>query len=132
MPTNDPSQAQQSYPPRQEPVQFKEEEYKASYDDLIDQYASPFARNSQHATFTLEDPSKPSAHRRGASIPLGTKPSYSSETSAKQSDDSDVGPVAYPPPLTPKETDTRSFWRKVLQPILRFRARIKSFDAVAT
>lgn len=106
-----PSQFQQSYPPRQQPVQFNEEEYKASYDDLIDQYATPFGRNSQHATFALQDPPPlhSNTHRRGQSI---SKPSYSSETTAKLSDETEDTPRAYPPPLTPKEIDTRSIWQK--------------------
>ncbi|KAK7463843.1 hypothetical protein VKT23_005778 [Stygiomarasmius scandens] len=83
------------------------DEYKASYDDLIDQYAAPYGANVNHQTYALQ--SSPSQHRRGPSYPL--KPPFSS----KQSDSSyDLTAVAYPPASLPKEVDTRSFWQKIL------------------
>jgi len=82
------------------------DEYKASYDDLIDQYAAPYGANVNHQTYALQ--SSPSQHRRGPSYPL--KPPFSS----KQSDSSyDLTAVAYPPASLPKDADTRSFWQKV-------------------
>ncbi|THV07568.1 hypothetical protein K435DRAFT_741900 [Dendrothele bispora CBS 962.96] len=85
------------------------EEYKASYDDLIDQYAAPYGANTNHQTYALQ--SSPSQHRRGPSHPL--KPPFSS----KQSDDDtsyDLTAVAYPPTTPPKDVDTRPFWKKIL------------------
>ncbi|KAF5368486.1 hypothetical protein D9758_002348 [Tetrapyrgos nigripes] len=90
------------------PALYHQDEYKASYDDLIDQYAAPYGSNANHQTYALK--SSPSQHRRAPSHPL--KPGFSS----KQSDDTshDLQAVAYPPTAPPKEIDTRSFWSKYL------------------
>jgi hypothetical protein len=87
----------------------QESEYKASYDDLIDEYATPYTANSRHQTFTLESPAS-DGHRRGPSVPLGSK-----IISSKQSDDTSSEPSshAYPPLHPMKEGDSRSLWQKV-------------------
>jgi hypothetical protein len=89
------------------PALYTQDESKASYDDLIDQYAAPYGANSNHQTYTLQ--SSPSQHRRGPSHPL------KSPFSSKQSDDTshEFQAVAYPPTTPSKELDTRPLWRKV-------------------
>ncbi|PPQ98269.1 hypothetical protein CVT26_013537 [Gymnopilus dilepis] len=85
-----------------------QEDFKASYDDLIDEYAAPYATNTRHQTFAIGSP--PSSHQRSDSIPLTAKGAYTS----KQSDDTHETSYAYPPPVAAKEVDPRSFWQKVL------------------
>ncbi|KAG5639314.1 hypothetical protein H0H81_004516 [Sphagnurus paluster] len=86
------------------------EDYKASSDNLIDEFAQPFTANANHQTFAVETPM--STHRRGPSFPLNK-----SFSSSKQSDDTSHEPlsnVSYPPLTPTKETDTRSLWQKIL------------------
>jgi hypothetical protein len=85
-----------------------EEDFKASYDDLIDEYAAPYETNVRHQTFAITSPAQ--NHHRGNSIPLSNKAAYTS----KQSDDTSETSYAYPPPVPVKELDTRSFWQKIL------------------
>jgi len=86
----------------------QEEEYKASYDNLIDESAKPFAANTNHQTFAVGTPL--SSHRRDRSFPLNK--SFSS----KQSDDTSHEPLSHVsyPPLPVKESDTQSLWQKIL------------------
>lgn len=95
------------YAPRQN--QSQDEDFKASYDDLIDEYSAPYAANSRHQTFAVET-SMNSDLRRGPSYPLAQKAAFS-----KHSDDisQDTSHVAYPPLPPTKEVDTRGFWEKV-------------------
>jgi hypothetical protein len=86
-----------------------QEDFKASYDDLIDEYAAPYEAIVRHQTFAIISPQQQS-HHRGHSIPLSNKAAYAS----KQSDDTHETSYAYPPPVPVKEVDTRSFWQKVL------------------
>lgn len=89
----------------------QEPEYKASYDDLIDEYAAPFATNARHQTYAVETPTSKN-HNRGPSFPL----SKQSISSSKLSDETTQEPsshVSYPPLPPVKEVDTRSFWQKV-------------------
>jgi hypothetical protein len=92
------------------------EEFKPQYDDLIDAYGSPYRKTSQHQTHAVEAPSlSPVDHRRRSSFPLTNK-SYSSEFTAKGSDEPQIEtPRSYPPslPLT-KEVTPRSFWQNLL------------------
>ncbi|CAA7264722.1 unnamed protein product [Cyclocybe aegerita] len=85
-----------------------EEDVKASYDDLIDDYSTPYAANSGHQTFTVGTPGQ--SHRRTASITLSGKGAFSS----KQSDETHETSYNYPPVGASKEVDTRSFWEKIL------------------
>jgi hypothetical protein len=94
--------------------------YKASYDDLIDEYASPYSRNAQHKIFSVDAPVA-SFDRQRPTYPLGTrpsisKPSISSEFSPKESEEGTVvaAPQAYPPTSNVKEVDARGFWDKIL------------------
>lgn len=96
---------QPSYPPRQ-PLD-SEEDLKAPYDDLIDQYAAPYAASNRHQTFAVDAPplSPTKQHRRGVSYKLSEYETKSSE---------DAAPRAYPPPMPTIEKDSRTFWAKIL------------------
>uniref|UniRef100_A0A8H7Y659 Uncharacterized protein n=1 Tax=Psilocybe cubensis TaxID=181762 RepID=A0A8H7Y659_PSICU len=83
-----------------------EEDFKASYDDLIDEYSAPYASNTRHQTFAVGTPTH-HAHYRANSIPLSSK-------GAPQSDDTHDTAYVYPPALPTKEVDTRTLWQKVL------------------
>ncbi|KAG6866805.1 hypothetical protein C0991_008741 [Blastosporella zonata] len=92
------------------------EEYKASYDNLIDEFAKPFTANSNHQTFAVE----PTNHHRGTSFP------FNKSISSKRSDDTSHEPlsnVSYPP-LPMKETETESIWRRFLPESLACRLYI--------
>lgn len=91
------------------------EEFKASYDDLIDEYSKPYATNTHHRTYTIDpDPNTPPNHHRGPSIPLS---SSKSPFSAKQSDDThETAQIVYPPQPLPKQPDAPGFWQKVSWP----------------
>lgn len=82
------------------------EDFKASYDDLIDEYSSPYASNARHQTFAVN--TSPHTHRRGNSIPL-------QKAFSKHSDDTfDTSDIVYPPVMATKEADDRSVWQKLL------------------
>jgi hypothetical protein len=89
-----------------------EDDVKASFDDLVDPYTSPFAPNSRHQTFMVGTPLKqqpPSSHQREPSVPLSTK-AYS----LKQSEDTHETSYNYPPTLPQKEVvETQSTWKRV-------------------
>jgi hypothetical protein len=99
------------YPPQRN--QFHQEEFKGSYDDLIDEYVSPYEANSRHQTFAVGTPAIGTADQhRGPQFPPSKHPSFST----KNSDDTSRDPpsVAYPPLPPIKEVDTRGFWQKIL------------------
>ncbi|KAF9557869.1 hypothetical protein CPC08DRAFT_819656 [Agrocybe pediades] len=85
-----------------------QEDFKASYDDLIDEYSTPYTANSNHKTFALQTSSQ--GHLRRSSIPLSSKGAFTSA----QSDDTHDTSCSYPPVVPTKEVDTRSLWQKIL------------------
>jgi hypothetical protein len=119
------SNFQSSYPVNSNPyypqhIHQPTEDHKSHHDDLIDEYASPYAKTSHHQTFAVEaTPTSPSEHRRRPSFPA-SKISYSSEYTKESGEAPNVPPSrTYPPlPLTKdmpviKEADSRSLWQKV-------------------
>lgn len=105
------------YPPSQH-TNYPSEEYKATYDDLVDENATPYGKNAQHQTFAVESPTLGSSpqHRRIPSMPpLQQKLSYTSEYDGKYTEE-DMRPQA--PRILPvkgeKEVDTRTVWQKIL------------------
>lgn len=87
------------------------DDVKASFDDLVDPYSSPFAPNSRHQTFVVGTPLKqqPPLHQREPSVPLSTK-----ADSLKKSEDTNEIPYNYPPTLSQKEVvETQSLWKQV-------------------
>lgn len=96
---------------KQLPQIFPSDEYKASYDDLIDDYSAPYAPNARHQTFTIGAPN--TSHRRGNSASIQKDSSFS----MKHSDDThDNLPPLYPPtnPVKEKDVDTRTIWQKII------------------
>lgn len=71
-------------------------EVKASYDDLIDEYASPYTASARHGTFNVE-----TQHRRAASL---TKKSYA---------DVDTAAAGYPPGPSGPEPPAEPLWKRV-------------------
>ncbi|TEB35221.1 hypothetical protein FA13DRAFT_1753510 [Coprinellus micaceus] len=88
------------------------DDYKASYDDLIDDYSAPYAPNARHQTFAISTPN--ASHRRGQSATL--QKASSSSISLKHSDDTHDDPPLYPPigSSKEKEVDTRTIWQKLI------------------
>ncbi|KDQ54736.1 hypothetical protein JAAARDRAFT_37835 [Jaapia argillacea MUCL 33604] len=108
-----------SYPPSHS----HEDEFKASYDDLIDHYAAPYAQTAQHRTYAVESAPamNSSQHRRGPSYPLShnmSKQSQSTEFSQKPYEFSVKGEGSvvqgYPPPGAVIDKDAPGFWARVL------------------
>jgi hypothetical protein len=104
------------YPPPQR-INYPLDEYKISYDDLVDEHATPYGRIAQHQAFAVESPAlgSPLQHHQGSSMPpLQQKQSYSSEYDGKYTEE-DLRPQA--PRILPikgeKEVDTRTVWQKV-------------------
>lgn len=58
-----------SYPPTttQQPPREDDEDAKSPYDDLIDQYATPFRQNSQHKAYTVDPSAFGAADRKATS-----------------------------------------------------------------
>ncbi|KAH7921945.1 hypothetical protein BV22DRAFT_1197785 [Leucogyrophana mollusca] len=93
------------------------EDYKASYDDLIDQYAEPYSRISRHQTFTVQTHPMGDSDSREPSYSFDQKQPYSSGKDVEL-DEQDIAPPSYPPisaiPKPGKEVDKRSLWSKIL------------------
>ncbi|KAK2462067.1 hypothetical protein APHAL10511_006530 [Amanita phalloides] len=87
----------------------QQENFKASYDDLLDEHATPFAPNIHHQTYTVN---AISTHPRGSSVHLSHKTHFST----KQSDDlsQEVSRVAYPPQVVAKDANSINLWKKIL------------------
>lgn len=120
MPTYQSSYPNNSHPYYPHHVHQPPDEHKPHHDDLIDEYASPYAKTSHHQTFAVEaSPSSPTEHRRRPSFPA-SKISYSSDYTKESGDVSKASPSRVYPPLPStknipavKETDCRSLWQKV-------------------
>ncbi|KAF5311833.1 hypothetical protein D9619_003349 [Psilocybe cf. subviscida] len=85
-----------------------EEDFKASFDDLIDGYAAPYSTTATHNTYNIGVGT--TTHHRSNSIPLSKAAAFSSK-----SDDTHETSSSYAyPPVPSKEVDTRTFWQKIL------------------
>lgn len=91
------------------------EEFKASYDDLIDEYAAPYSATSHHQTFSIGNGSQ---HRRVPSYPK--QKTFSSKLSDETHETHETASSAYPPLPITKEIDPRTFWQKVYFRFLLF------------
>ena len=95
----------------QHPSQYlpQQDNSKASFDYLIDE-DTPYSANV-HKVYTVQPPS--SDYRR-PSYPLDPMQSYSSEATAKISEETTSNtPRTYPPGLASKNVDSRGFWKTV-------------------
>ena len=112
MPSTHPTPWDLADPPKQSAhLDYDDEDVKAPYDDLIDQYSSPYG-SQPHRTFAV-DPSAFSSH--------GCQPSYtvsnqSHETKDFKSADPNPPDWEYPPPLAKEgklSVEQKSVWAKV-------------------
>ena len=115
---SNPSTSYPQYPPAVYPTTSRDDETKAPYDDLIDQYAATYGSQA-HTTYAV-DPASMSRHGRQPSFPM-SKHSYDTSTDFKSADGHKQDPPdwEYPPPpakgeIVEKEAKT---WRSV-RPIL--------------
>lgn len=85
---------------------------KSFYDDLIDQYAAPYSRNSRHQTFTVQTPPSDS---RDPSASFDHKQSYSIGKSLEEDKEYLPG-LSYPPTTLPAESDAekQKVWAKLI------------------
>jgi hypothetical protein len=86
------------------------DDFKASYDDLIDEYAAPYGAKSSPDTYSFST-STSGEHRRRPSQPLAHKPTFLTKTS---DDDESYVSHMYPPAPLPKETEQSGFWSRLL------------------
>lgn len=85
-----------------------DDDYKVPFDDLTDEYSTPYAPTARHQTYTVGAQMQTS-HRRGNSTPMKSVPF------SKQSEDTiDSEVPSYPPSKQMKEVDTRTLWEKIL------------------
>ncbi|TFY72648.1 hypothetical protein EVG20_g358 [Dentipellis fragilis] len=87
--------------PTQHPPGLGPESYKASYDDLIDQYATPYAADSKPKSYALDPSSKTSF-----AIDEDRKDFFDAENARRS--------MAYPPPQDKRVQDTRKLYQKIL------------------
>lgn len=116
---SNPSASYLQYPAAIYPTASRDDETKAPYDDLIDQYAAPYGSQA-HRTYAV-DPASMSRHGRQPSFPT-SKHSYDTSRDFKSTDGHKQDPPdwEYPPPpakgeMVEKEVKT---WRSVRSPLL--------------
>ncbi|CAL1696480.1 unnamed protein product [Somion occarium] len=104
-----------AYPHTPRSPHFDDEDTKVPYDDLIDQYATPYRQNSQHKAYTV-NPSAFNASGAVPSYPLTHKKTNLSDATSKDleggtSEGLDWG---YPPSPPKKDKEERSCWPNVI------------------
>jgi hypothetical protein len=84
-----------------------EEDYKASYDDLIEEGNTPYTPYSGHQTVAVNTSGMtPSIQRQPSQQMQSNHPSTDGGASTKRID------WGYPPPLATKQEDKKTFWQK--------------------
>lgn len=115
------SQANYSVPyptnPSQQQLDLGDDDVKVPYDDLIDQYATPYQRQSDYKAYSIS-PNAPQAHTRRPSYPLSPKHSYQVEASGKDDSSDAHGPTndwEYPPAAMKQDKikEKPNFWATV-------------------
>ena len=103
------------YPPTQQRFGSEEDEdTKAPYDDLIDQYAIPYRQNSTHKAYNVDSTAFKSSDPKNYA--LAQKASRTTEGTGKdlEGGSSDGHAWAYPPPTSNEQTTEKaSFWETV-------------------
>ena len=111
-------------PHPQHRLDLEDEDAKASYDDLIDQYAIPYHQNSNHKPFNVDSSAFRTADRSNTAVgyPLSQKNTGTMESDNKDFEGSTVDghTWAYPPPPIKEETPKAAWWRVVRFLLHRF------------
>lgn len=111
------SQANYSTPyptnPSQQQLDLGDDDVKAPYDDLIDQYATPYQRQSDYKAYSLNP--NDASHTRQPSYPLSHKQSYAGQTTGKDSIDGRTD-WEYPPATVKQDKikEKANFWATLL------------------
>ncbi|KAL4069398.1 hypothetical protein J3A83DRAFT_4251064 [Scleroderma citrinum] len=92
------------------------DEFKSSYDDLIDQYAEPYSRISSHQTVRVHTDPVYDPDSRGTSYSLDKQPQYHTDKDVTINATSSELPTQDYPPKQKQEkiVDNRSFFAKIL------------------
>lgn len=107
MPSSHPTPWDLTPPPPQTPHRDSEDEdAKAPYDDLIDQYATPFRQNPSHKAVTV-DPSAFDQSKGALAYALSKKSTHTSDTHGKDLEGSSAAghDWAYPPASAKEEKE---------------------------
>lgn len=102
-----------NYPAPVHPHNARDDDVKAPYDDLIDQYGSPYGAQP-HKTFAV-DPSALSSHARQPSYTVSNQ-SHETSKDLKSAYSQDPPDWEYPPPLAKEEklsVEKKTAWSKV-------------------
>ncbi|EIN13598.1 hypothetical protein PUNSTDRAFT_117326 [Punctularia strigosozonata HHB-11173 SS5] len=110
-----PAQPDYLSPYPQDPSESSHEgDYKASYEDLIDEHDAPYSKTTGHQTIAI-DPTTAAGHRRGPSYPLSHQPTYSSEFNATQESVPRKGVEwGYPPSPPQRDKEKPSIWSQLV------------------
>ena len=109
--------------PSQQRLDLGDDDVKSPYDDLIDQYATPYQKHADYKAYSVEPDATKLPHARRPSYPLSQKPSYTSEATGKDSSigHTDATDWEYPPITMQQDKvkDKPKFWATVRRyPIL--------------
>jgi hypothetical protein len=99
----------------QDPSESSHEgDFKASYEDLIDDQDAPYSKTTGHRTISIDPVNAAAGHRRGTSFPLSQQPSFSSEFHGTQESVPRKGVEwGYPPSPPKRDRDKPSLWAQV-------------------
>ena len=106
------------YPPTTQPVHFdseEDEDIKAPYDDLIDQYAIPYHQNPNHKSYNVNAAAFKGPHPNGRPYSISQNTSRTSNITGKDLEGASphAHDWAYPPPAAKEEVVKTSLWRRV-------------------
>ncbi|KIY51365.1 hypothetical protein FISHEDRAFT_64356 [Fistulina hepatica ATCC 64428] len=104
------------YPSLHQRTRSEESDVKIGFDELIDNYSSPYAANAHPQTYAVPTLSTDAlGPRRGTTIPLSGKPSISAKSLVSSDDTHEPFPVGYPPPSLPMAlAKSEPWWRKLV------------------
>ncbi|TRM61415.1 hypothetical protein BD626DRAFT_500953 [Schizophyllum amplum] len=94
-----------------------QDDVKVGFDDLIDEYSTPYAANARHQTFAVNAPAmeqRGPEHRRAPSYPLSNKVTIAEPSKSMSDDTHDHSTIGAYPPITTVVEDTRPFWLKLV------------------
>lgn len=94
------------------------DDFKASYDDLVHDFSTPYSKSPTHHTAVIDPSNASPSHRRAPSYPLTHNPSYSAtDIASTEEGGTRKGGIEWGyPPVTQKVADkgpALSFWARV-------------------